>query len=43
MPTRTIGGVSSAVIEMGSPGIMEVPSVNKWGVSNSVNIPAPAS
>ena len=31
VPTSTISGVSSTVIEMGILGIIEVPSVNKGG------------
>ena len=43
VPISTISGVSSIVIEMGIPDIMEVPSVNKGEINSSVEVPTPAN
>ena len=43
VPTGTISGVSSTVIETSMQDVVEEPSVNKGGESSSIEIPAPAS
>ena len=43
VPTRTISGVSNAVIGIGIPGVIEVPSVTKGVASSSVDVLEPIS
>ena len=41
--TNTISGVYSTIIDAGILGVMEVPSIKRWGASSSVEVSTSAS